>query len=94
VHAPHVEHYQGAGDVAVHLHAAAQHLPCSSPGQSVEQRGYLCLVPCRREVDGQSTLLGFVGTPWTLAAYAMEGKADRDCKQTKVWTGREWGEGD
>lgn len=40
--------------------------------------------PCRREVDGQATLLGFVGTPWTLAAYAMEGKADRDCKQTKT----------
>lgn len=40
--------------------------------------------PRRKEVDGQSTLLGFVGTPWTLAAYAMEGKADRDCKQTKV----------
>jgi hypothetical protein len=39
---------------------------------------------CRKEVDGQATLLGFVGTPWTLAAYAMEGKADRDCKQTKV----------
>eukprot|EP00879_Flechtneria_rotunda_P006574 GHRR01006907.1.p1 GENE.GHRR01006907.1~~GHRR01006907.1.p1 ORF type:complete len:401 (+),score=137.30 GHRR01006907.1:984-2186(+) len=38
----------------------------------------------RQEVDGQATLLGFVGTPWTLAAYAMEGKADRDCKQTKV----------
>jgi uroporphyrinogen-III decarboxylase len=38
----------------------------------------------RSEVDGQSTLLGFVGTPWTLAAYSMEGKADRDCKQTKV----------
>lgn len=35
-------------------------------------------------MDGQGTLLGFVGTPWTLAAYAMEGKADRDCKQTKV----------
>lgn len=39
----------------------------------------------RQEIDGQdTTLLGFVGTPWTLAAYAMEGKADRDCKQTKV----------
>lgn len=38
----------------------------------------------RKEVDGQATLLGFVGTPWTLAAYAMEGKADRDCKQTKT----------
>ena len=39
----------------------------------------------RRELDGSAaTLLGFVGTPWTLAAYAMEGKADRDCKQTKT----------
>jgi uroporphyrinogen decarboxylase len=35
-------------------------------------------------VDGQATLLGFIGTPWTLAAYAVEGKADRDCKATKV----------
>lgn len=38
----------------------------------------------RKEVDGQATLLGFIGTPWTLAAYAMEGKSDKDCKQTKV----------
>ncbi len=31
-----------------------------------------------------TTLIGFVGTPWTLAAYAMEGKSDKDCKETKV----------
>jgi uroporphyrinogen-III decarboxylase len=31
-----------------------------------------------------ATLLGFVGTPWTLAAYAIEGKADKECKETKV----------
>jgi hypothetical protein len=42
---------------------------------------------CRKEMDDQTTLLGFVGTPWTLAAYAIEGKADRDCKQTKVCAG-------
>jgi uroporphyrinogen decarboxylase len=44
----------------------------------------------RKEVDGQSTLLGFVGTPWTLASYAVEGKADKDCKQTKVGAGGDW----
>jgi hypothetical protein len=38
-------------------------------------------------MDDETTLLGFVGTPWTLAAYAIEGKADRDCKQTKVGAG-------
>ncbi len=32
----------------------------------------------------EATLLGFVGTPWTLAAYSMEGKAEKDCKETKV----------
>ena len=28
-------------------------------------------------------VLGFVGTPWTLAAYAVEGKADKHCMATK-----------
>jgi len=39
----------------------------------------------RKELEGSdATLLGFVGTPWTLAAYAIEGKAERDCKNTKI----------
>jgi len=38
----------------------------------------------RSEVDGAAAVIGFVGTPWTLAAYAMEGSADRHCLQTKV----------
>ena len=37
----------------------------------------------RREVGGEATVLGFVGTPWTLAAYAMEGGAQRHCRATK-----------
>lgn len=31
----------------------------------------------RSEVGNQATVLGFVGTPWTLAAYSVEGKADK-----------------
>lgn len=38
----------------------------------------------RQEVGNQSTVLGFIGTPWTLAAYAIEGKADRHCIKTKT----------
>jgi uroporphyrinogen decarboxylase len=32
----------------------------------------------RSEVGDQSTVLGFVGAPWTLAAYAVEGKGSKD----------------
>jgi uroporphyrinogen decarboxylase len=38
----------------------------------------------RTEIGNDATLLGFVGTPWTLAAYAIEGKADKHCQATKV----------
>jgi uroporphyrinogen decarboxylase len=38
----------------------------------------------RGELAGsEATLLGFVGTPWTLAAYSVEGKADKECRNTK-----------
>ena len=32
----------------------------------------------RREVGDKATVLGFVGAPWTLAAYAIEGKSSKD----------------
>lgn len=39
----------------------------------------------RRElVQSEAALIGFVGTPWTLAAYSIEGKASRNCLRTKV----------
>ncbi|KAL3696733.1 hypothetical protein R1sor_010809 [Riccia sorocarpa] len=37
----------------------------------------------RAEINGESTILGFVGTPWTLAAYAMEGSANKNLLVTK-----------
>tara|TARA_Y100000589_G_scaffold321088_1_gene351789 strand:- start:321 stop:1361 length:1041 start_codon:yes stop_codon:yes gene_type:complete len=32
----------------------------------------------RRDINEESTLLGFVGAPWTLAAYVVEGKSSKN----------------
>ena len=47
------------------------------------------LTALRAEVGNASTVLGFVGTPWTLAAYAVEGKADKHCMATKTMMRRD-----
>ena len=36
------------------------------------------LTALRQEVKDEATVLGFVGAPWTLAAYAIEGKSSKD----------------
>ena len=41
------------------------------------------LEPLRQETEGRATLLGFIGSPFTLAAYAVEGKANKNCFHTK-----------
>jgi uroporphyrinogen decarboxylase len=37
----------------------------------------------RNEVGNEATVLGFVGAPWTLAAYAVEGKSSKDYSTIK-----------
>eukprot|EP01024_Parvocaulis_polyphysoides_P026658 TRINITY_DN2425_c1_g1_i7.p1 TRINITY_DN2425_c1_g1~~TRINITY_DN2425_c1_g1_i7.p1 ORF type:complete len:381 (+),score=32.05 TRINITY_DN2425_c1_g1_i7:110-1144(+) len=37
----------------------------------------------REEVGQQATVIGFIGTPWTLAAYLVEGQSSRYCLHTK-----------
>jgi len=43
------------------------------------------LTTLNQEVDGQATVLSFVGAPWTLAAYAIEGKSSKDYAIIKAW---------
>ena len=57
-------------------------IPLDDPTQSLPFVSET-LKALREEVGGQATVLGFIGTPWTLAAYSIEGKADRHCTKTK-----------
>lgn len=43
----------------------------------------------RQEVGNRATVLGFVGAPWTLAAYAIEGKSSKDYTVIKSMAFRE-----
>lgn len=46
----------------------------------------------RLEIDTETTLIGFVGSPWTLAAYAMEGEGNKSLIHTKsiMFHGMAW----
>ena len=38
----------------------------------------------RRELDGRVPLIGFAGSPWTLATYMIEGRSSRDFARAKT----------
>ncbi|BCX88134.1 uroporphyrinogen decarboxylase [Methylomarinovum tepidoasis] len=38
----------------------------------------------RRELNGRAPLIGFSGSPWTLATYMVEGRGSRDFRQVKT----------
>jgi len=57
--------------------------PMLSPDEDLPFVGEI-LSTLRKEVNNEATVIGFVGTPWTLAAYSVEGGADRYAKKTKT----------
>jgi uroporphyrinogen decarboxylase len=40
---------------------------------------------CRRELRGRVPLIGFAGSPWTLASYMIEGEGSRDFARVKAF---------
>jgi uroporphyrinogen-III decarboxylase len=58
--------------------------PLLDPASSLGFTGETLSALSKELAGSGATLIGFVGTPWTLAAYAMEGKSEKDCKETKV----------
>ncbi|KAJ1630275.1 Uroporphyrinogen decarboxylase [Pavlovales sp. CCMP2436] len=56
--------------------------PLDDPAKSHPFLGEI-LSSLRKETEGKTTLIGFVGAPWTLAAYSIEGGATKNCEIAK-----------
>jgi uroporphyrinogen decarboxylase len=50
---------------------------------------YEAIYRLRKELAGETALIGFAGAPWTLAAYMAEGKGSRDFRQAREWAYRD-----
>jgi len=59
----------------------------SEPEDFQATHGFLreSLKRLREQTEGSCTLLGFVGAPWTLAAYSVEGGSTKDAALFKRW---------
>ena len=44
---------------------------------------------CRAGLPSETALIGFAGSPWTVATYMVEGGASRDFRATKAWAYRD-----
>lgn len=62
--------------------AVAALKPLEDPARSLPFVGET-LKNLRSETEGRATLIGFVGSPFTLAAYSVNGMADKSCIETK-----------
>ena len=59
-----------------------------NPSESLRFVGEV-LKSLRKDISEDSTLLGFVGAPWTLAAYVVEGKSSKNYSIIKAMAFRE-----
>ncbi len=57
----------------------------------IESLGFVgnVLTNLKRDINNEATLLGFVGAPWTLAAYVVEGKSSKNYSIIKSMAFRE-----
>jgi len=64
---------------------AIREVTCSSGFESTHSFVRETLHALKKETAGQCALLGFVGAPWTLAAYSVEGGSTKDAAIFKRW---------
>ena len=77
--------YEGEGPRFAHpIRSAADIDRLPIPDPECELRYVMDAVrTIRRALDGRVPLIGFSGSPWTLAAYMVEGEGSRDFSKTK-----------
>ena len=46
---------------------------------------YEAITMTRKALDGEVPLIGFVGAPWTLMAYMIEGETSKTYQKSKTW---------
>jgi len=63
-------------DATCSMEQVRELLPLTDPDEKLGFVGTI-LSTLRQEVGNESTVLGFIGSPWTMAAYSVEGKADK-----------------
>ncbi|MEX0899362.1 MAG: uroporphyrinogen decarboxylase [Gammaproteobacteria bacterium] len=77
---------EGEGPVFDHpVRSRSEILKLGAPDPEVELRYVTDAVRLiRRELDGRVPLIGFSGSPWTLATYMVEGKSTREFARIKA----------
>lgn len=56
----------------------------SVPDMSKLQYVFDAVSQVRKELDGKVPLIGFAGSPWTVACYMVEGKSSKDYREIKT----------
>eukprot|EP01035_Chromulina_nebulosa_P019135 gene19135-24974_t len=64
-------------------HAISQLKPIHDVDKQVPFLGTI-LKSLRKETEGKTSLIGFIGAPWTLAGYSVEGGSSKLCKHIKT----------
>ncbi len=72
----------------VRTREAAAALPALTRADAEERLGYVydAMRLVRRELNGRVPVLGFGGTPWTLAAYLVEGGGSKHFEHLLAWS--------
>lgn len=65
------------GGIRMRTISTAEQIAALTPGAVLEKLGYVpaALKLIRKELGGRNALIGFSGSPWTLANYMLEGSA-------------------